>query len=684
MSNAKTLNYAQQLCDFLILHPLEKVTFDERNKTSDQAADFSLLYWSLACNNFYSVVEFFSKFHELDRCKVHSINFAQKLIECRESDQFLLNICLSKLACSHAEKTIYKYKFFQILSEFTLPFMDEYEKFRALLASLSLLCVFFQHQPTAKPLMEQCLNILHYKNILEKLFKSLMTHALKSSKTINQLAGFVGEVESLVNKSNVNRHSALETLVWAISLIDKTLMQRYVKKDCLTLLKRLKIRLLNKALPKTHQFYQKIAELDIVKDKTKNHNSAKKNQNNDGDNMVVVDDDEYITYFQILDCFIRQRKINDNKFKGDGDDEDDIGRGDNADKEDDNKEEFVLFGAKELLLFFKCALNNIKSSKNAQVVSSSIVLVKEIVSGFRDGSTVLEQSLQKEDNQHDNTFMGLNPDKYLMTAWEITTAKLKIEIANRRKLNSSFSILPSSKAEKKHVHQQFSKDQNQKNNNAVDLIDLGGLLLCVLPQDLLDVALKEIFESLILISITTLLQNCTEAALNTLMLNTLTTYIAQGQDFLTNQDVSLLFHATSTVDLELYPTKLTTEINVVEHISNFLDLFKAYHSVLNALLSHHTTSVYSMIPNFMYGVKKHKLNFNKVVHYVVAEFVDCLQRVVLYPSIKALLQAIYRWLDMCNEYTTAQLHSTLSPGAREIFKSLYGDYQNYHKLKGKN
>ncbi|XP_060077865.1 unhealthy ribosome biogenesis protein 2 homolog [Ylistrum balloti] len=159
--------------------------------------------------------------------------------------------------------------------------------------------------------------------------------------------------------------------------------------------------------------------------------------------------------------------------------------------------------------------------------------------------------------------------------------------------------------------------------------------------------------------------------------------------------------------------------------TSFVPAFHAVYNVLNALLVHHTNTVYSVIPSFLSCTKRllkvvvnrgdqerigqdpdvltklidctllfdrlcqlistHKRDFNKVAGYLVSDYVCEVQKVSLHPDVKkTLVPAVYKLLDLCDKFSISQLHTVLQTGVKEVFKVLYDDYTKYFKYTEKS
>ncbi|XP_033739006.1 unhealthy ribosome biogenesis protein 2 homolog [Pecten maximus] len=159
--------------------------------------------------------------------------------------------------------------------------------------------------------------------------------------------------------------------------------------------------------------------------------------------------------------------------------------------------------------------------------------------------------------------------------------------------------------------------------------------------------------------------------------------------------------------------------------TSFVPAFHAVYNVLNALLVHHTNTVYQVIPSFLSSTKRllkvvvnrgdqerigqdqdkltkligcallfdrlcqligtHKRDFSKVAGYLVSDYVGEVQKVTLHPDVKkTLVPAVYKLLDLCDRFTISQLHTVLQTGVKEVFKILYEDYTKYFKYNEKS
>uniref|UniRef100_UPI00358DECE7 unhealthy ribosome biogenesis protein 2 homolog n=1 Tax=Myxine glutinosa TaxID=7769 RepID=UPI00358DECE7 len=75
-------------------------------------------------------------------------------------------------------------------------------------------------------------------------------------------------------------------------------------------------------------------------------------------------------------------------------------------------------------------------------------------------------------------------------------------------------------------------------------------------------------------------------------------------------------------------------------------------------------------------------NFTALASFLVAEYVDELQKVTLRTDVKRhLSEGIFAVLDVCREADLNMLRTCLSPGVQEIFRHLYTDFQRFHQYK---
>ncbi|XP_070534936.1 unhealthy ribosome biogenesis protein 2 homolog isoform X2 [Ptychodera flava] len=80
----------------------------------------------------------------------------------------------------------------------------------------------------------------------------------------------------------------------------------------------------------------------------------------------------------------------------------------------------------------------------------------------------------------------------------------------------------------------------------------------------------------------------------------------------------------------------------------------------------------------------HKVEVCKVAPYLVAEYVNFVQRLAVYPQItRSLSPGIYSLLDTCDRYGVGCIQATMPAGLKEHFKAVYANYDKYYKFKGK-
>ena len=83
-------------------------------------------------------------------------------------------------------------------------------------------------------------------------------------------------------------------------------------------------------------------------------------------------------------------------------------------------------------------------------------------------------------------------------------------------------------------------------------------------------------------------------------------------------------------------------------------------------------------------MKKLKDEFARVTPYFIADIINILQQVTIYPVVRSnLLFGLYKLLDVCDSHSTDFLSGVLPPGRQEIFKHLFNNYKQYHKYSGK-
>uniref|UniRef100_T1JIU3 Small ribosomal subunit protein uS2m n=1 Tax=Strigamia maritima TaxID=126957 RepID=T1JIU3_STRMM len=88
------------------------------------------------------------------------------------------------------------------------------------------------------------------------------------------------------------------------------------------------------------------------------------------------------------------------------------------------------------------------------------------------------------------------------------------------------------------------------------------------------------------------------------------------------------------------------------------------------------------IERLFYQFANRKVDFLRVVHYLVADYVSELENITLSPSIKEILRnGIYAILDLCDGFSVTELQLNLSAPSRELFNQLNEDYLRFHKFK---
>ncbi|XP_044529357.1 unhealthy ribosome biogenesis protein 2 homolog [Gracilinanus agilis] len=196
------------------------------------------------------------------------------------------------------------------------------------------------------------------------------------------------------------------------------------------------------------------------------------------------------------------------------------------------------------------------------------------------------------------------------------------------------------------------------------------------------------------------------------ILDTVASLLRQGENIIKNpHHVSLAFSILLAVPLD--------HLKPQEYSSVFLGI----HEVLFSILQCHSKVMLKALPSFLNsfyrlvfsvmheGRQKDKGNmedltvvlecarlvermyshiaaksedFTMFSSFMVAQYVNELQKVTLYPAVKNLLkEGIYLILDLCIERDIHFLRTSLQPGVREVFKELYNDYTKYHKNKNR-
>nr|XP_020856087.1 unhealthy ribosome biogenesis protein 2 homolog isoform X2 [Phascolarctos cinereus] len=196
------------------------------------------------------------------------------------------------------------------------------------------------------------------------------------------------------------------------------------------------------------------------------------------------------------------------------------------------------------------------------------------------------------------------------------------------------------------------------------------------------------------------------------ILDTVASLLRQGESIIKNpHHVSLAFGILLAVPLD--------HLKPQEYSSIFLGIHEALFSILQChskvmlkALPSFLNSFYRLVFSVMHeGRQKDKGNtedltivlecarlvermyshiaaksedFTMFSSFMVAQYVNELQKVTLYPAVKNLLkEGIYLILDLCIERDIHFLRTSLQPGVREVFKELYNDYIKYHKNKNR-
>jgi len=76
--------------------------------------------------------------------------------------------------------------------------------------------------------------------------------------------------------------------------------------------------------------------------------------------------------------------------------------------------------------------------------------------------------------------------------------------------------------------------------------------------------------------------------------------------------------------------------------------------------------------------------FGKMIGFMLADVISFLQSVTLLPSIKKSLHlALNGLMDLVDEYCDLMLKTNMPEAQREMYKSMYEQYNQYHKYSGK-
>ncbi|XP_006008382.1 unhealthy ribosome biogenesis protein 2 homolog [Latimeria chalumnae] len=197
------------------------------------------------------------------------------------------------------------------------------------------------------------------------------------------------------------------------------------------------------------------------------------------------------------------------------------------------------------------------------------------------------------------------------------------------------------------------------------------------------------------------------------ILETLADLLRQGEGIFTNpHHVTLVFSALLTVPLDH------------RKVEDYYRVFLAIHEVLFSVLRCHPKVMLKAAPTFLNcfnrlvvsivheGQQKGEkekgttVEFDTILKcahlvermythiaantedftvfsaFIVAQYVNELQKVTLHPEVKKhLTEGIYHILDLCLERDIKFLNASLQAGVREVFKELYDNYIHYHKSK---
>ncbi|KAK6489590.1 unhealthy ribosome biogenesis protein 2-like protein [Huso huso] len=206
-----------------------------------------------------------------------------------------------------------------------------------------------------------------------------------------------------------------------------------------------------------------------------------------------------------------------------------------------------------------------------------------------------------------------------------------------------------------------------------------------------------------------------ELALTSLLtvpaLETLTVLLQQGEGILSNpHHVTLTFSALLSVPLDRIP------------VEDYYSVFHATHEVLFSVIQCHPKVMLKAAPSFLNcfyrlvvcvmhqgrqkgdGEKGSTAEFEVILKcaqlaermythiaskteeftvfssFIVAQYVNELQKVTLHPEVKKhLTEGMYQILDLCIEQDIKFLNTSLQMGVKEVFKELYSNYTRYHK-----
>ena len=83
-------------------------------------------------------------------------------------------------------------------------------------------------------------------------------------------------------------------------------------------------------------------------------------------------------------------------------------------------------------------------------------------------------------------------------------------------------------------------------------------------------------------------------------------------------------------------------------------------------------------------IRKSKEDFARVAPYLISDILASFQRVSLYPQVKSNLTfALHKLLDISDKHSKELLSSNLEGAAKEVFKSVLENYNQYYKYGGR-
>ncbi|XP_064601051.1 unhealthy ribosome biogenesis protein 2 homolog [Liolophura sinensis] len=190
-----------------------------------------------------------------------------------------------------------------------------------------------------------------------------------------------------------------------------------------------------------------------------------------------------------------------------------------------------------------------------------------------------------------------------------------------------------------------------------------------------------------------------------------------GEVLMSDQTAGVVLHGCQLNLLDRCPAQLYGRV------------FTCVYNVLNAFMVHHTDTLLRSIPSVVSACKlmmcsliqrsdqdkifqwegtlsgslitdlvhsayeldrlfgllsSHKAEMKKVSPYIVSDYVTEVQRVTVLPVVKkALVPAICKVLDICDNHGIALLHTVLNPGVTEVFKLLYEEYCKHYRYTGR-